>query len=317
MTRIAIELSPPDIESHRRSSTGVDFVHTYESGRPGPHVMVNAVTHGNEICGAIAVDRLLRMGVRPARGTLTLSFANIEAFARFDPKRPYATRFIDEDFNRVWNAQTLDGPRDSVELRRARELRPFVEAADYLLDIHSMLEPSPPVMICGPLEKGIGFAFSVGIPQYVVSDEGHANGTRMRDFEGFGHPASGKNALLVECGQHWERAAGIVAWQTVWRFLRFLETVDAGLAAREIDAAAPAPQRLVRVTEAVVARSPAFRFAREFAGMEVVPRAGDVIAYDGEETVRAPYDNCVLVMPVPNNVKTGLTAVRFGRIERQ
>ena len=315
MTRIAIELTAPDIEDHRRSSTGVDFVHTFESGRPGPHVMVNAVTHGNEICGAIAVDRLLRMGVRPARGTLTLSFANIDAFSRFDPARPYATRFIDEDFNRVWNAPTLDGPRDSVELRRARQLRPFVEAADFLLDIHSMLEPSPPVMICGPLDKGIRFAFDVAIPRDIVSDEGHANGTRMRDFRGFGDPASPRNALLVECGQHWERAAEHVAWQTTWRFLRHVGVVEAGAAAREIAPEAPPPQRLVRVTEAVVARTPEFRFARAFGGMEVVAREGDVIAYDGAQTVRAPYDNCVLVMPVPNNIKTGLTAVRLGRIE--
>ncbi len=315
MTRIAIELKSPDIEAHRRSSTGVDFVHTFESGRPGPHVMVNAVTHGNEICGAIVVDRLLRLGIRPVRGTLTLSFANVDAFFRFDPRKPYATRFIDEDFNRVWNAPTLDGPRDSTELRRARALRPFVEAADYLLDIHSMLEPSPPVMICGPLDKGIRFAFDVAIPRDIVSDEGHANGTRMRDFGGFGDPASAKNALLVECGQHWERSAEVVAWQTTWRFLRHTGAVEAGAAAREIGAAPPPAQRLVRVTEAVVARTPAFRFAREFSGMEVVPRKGDVIAYDGPETVRAPYDDCVLVMPVPNNIKTGLTAVRLGRIE--
>jgi predicted deacylase len=314
MTRITVELAAPAIESHRRSSTGVDFVHTFESGQPGPHVMVNAVTHGNEICGAIAVDRLLRMGVRPTRGTLTLSFANIDAFSRFDPQRPYATRFIDEDFNRVWNAQTLDGPRDSTELRRARALRPFVEAADYLLDIHSMLEPSPPVMICGPLDKGIRFALDVGIPRDIVSDEGHANGTRMRDFGGFGDPASGKNALLVECGQHWERLAEHVAWQTTWRFLRHVGIVDPALAAREVATQAAPPQRVVRVTQAVVARTPEFRFAREFSGMEVVPREGDVIALDGEETVRAPYDNCVLVMPVPNNIKTGLTAVRLGRI---
>ncbi len=197
MTRIAIELTAPVIDTHRQSSTGVDFVHSFESGLPGPHVMVNAVTHGNEICGALVVDRLLRMGLRPTRGTLTLSFANIDAFSRFDPKRPYATRFIDEDFNRVWNPETLDGPRDSTELRRARALRPFVEAADYLLDIHSMLEPSPPVMICGPLDKGIRFAFDIGIPKDVVSDEGHANGTRMRDCGGFGDPASAE-----------ERAAG-------------------------------------------------------------------------------------------------------------
>ena len=102
-------------------------------------------------------------------------------FARFDPANPYASRFVDEDFNRVWTPQVLDGGRASVELTRARELRRFVEAADYLLDIHSMLEPSPPVMICGPLDKGISFAFNVGVPEYVVSDAGHANGTRMRD----------------------------------------------------------------------------------------------------------------------------------------
>jgi predicted deacylase len=314
MTRIAIELAAPNIEAHRRSATGVDFVHTFESAKPGPHVMVNAITHGNEICGAIVVDRLLRAGVRPTRGTLTLSFANVEAFSRFDPARPYATRFIDEDFNRVWTPQTLDGKRDSTELRRARALRPFVESADFMLDIHSMLEPSPPVMICGPLDKGIRFAFDVGIPRHVVSDEGHANGTRMRDYLGFGDPASGKNALLVECGQHWERAAEQVAWQTTWRFLRHLDVVDPALAAREIDPAPVAAQMLVRVTSAVIARTPAFRFAREFSGMEIL-REGEVVAYDGDEVVRAPYDDCVLVMPVPNNVKTGLTAVRLGRLE--
>jgi len=316
MSRIAVELTAPDIGRHRSSSTGVDFVHTFEGPRPGPHVMVNAVTHGNELCGAIALDRLLRMGVRPTRGALTLSFANIEAFSRFDPQRPYATRFIDEDFNRVWNAETLDGPRDSIELRRARALRPFVEAADFLLDIHSMLEPSPPVMICGPLDKGIQLAFDVAIPRDIVCDEGHANGTRMRDYGGFGDPRSAKNALLVECGQHWERAAEHVAWQTTWRFLRHTGIVDPEIAGREISDS-PAQQRLVRVTEAVVARTPEFRFARGFSGMEVVERKGDVIAYDGAETVRAPYDNCVLVMPVPNNVKTGLTAVRLGRIEQR
>jgi len=309
-----VELQAPDIQPHRRSATGTDFVHTFESGKPGPHVMVNALTHGNEICGAIVVERLLARGLRPVRGSLTLAFANVEAFSRFDPANPYASRFVDEDFNRVWTREVLDGPRQSVELARARELRPFVEAADFLLDIHSMLEPSPPVMICGPLDKGIAFAFEVGIPEHVVSDVGHANGTRMRDYGGFGDPASAKNALLVECGQHWERNAERVAWQTTWRFLRTLGVVDAALAEREIEPA-PASQKLIRVTDAVVARSPAFRFAKPFTGLEVIPRRGDVIAWDGDDAVRAPYDNCVLVMPVPNNIKTGLTAVRLGRLE--
>jgi len=314
MPSINVELKAPDIERHRRSETGTDFVHTFDSGKPGPHAMVNALTHGNEICGAIVVDRLLERGLRPARGKLTLAFANIAAFSKFDPSNPYATRFVEEDFNRVWTPAVLDGPRNSAELARARALRPFVESADYLLDIHSMLEPSPPVMICGPLEKGIRFAFDVGVPEHIVSDTGHANGTRMRDFGGFGDSASAKNALLVECGQHWERSSEHVAWQTTWRFLRHLDVVDRAVAEREIEAAG-APQKLIRVTDAVVASSPAFRFAKSFTGLEIVPHRGDVIAWDGEQAVRAPYDNCVLVMPVPHNIKTGLTAVRLGRLE--
>ena len=312
--QVRVELTAPDIAPHRRSATGVEYIHSFDSGIAGPHVMVNALTHGNEICGAIVVDRLLRQALRPVRGRITLAFANVAAFLRFDPANPYATRFVDEDFNRVWTPARLDGTAHSVELDRARLLRPFVDSADYLLDIHSMLEPSPPVMISGPLDKGIRFAFELGVPQNVVSDIGHANGTRMRDYGGFGDPASPKNALLVECGQHWERAAEHVAWQTTWRFLARLGVVDPALAATEIEQNVPA-QRLIRVTDAVVARSPAFRFARPFSGLDVVERAGEVIAWDGETPVRAPYDNCVLVMPVPNNVKTGLTAVRLGRIE--
>jgi predicted deacylase len=314
MTQTAVELKAPDLALYRASNTGTPYVHRFESGKAGPNALVVALTHGNEICGAIAVDRLMKSGVRPTRGMLTLAFANVAAFARFDAVNPFASRFVDEDFNRVWTEQVLDGSRESVELRRARELRPFVEAADFMLDIHSMLESSPPVMICGPLDKGIRFAFEVGIPEHVVSDTGHANGTRMRDYGGFGDPASPKNALLVECGQHWEKSAADVAWQTLWRFLDRVGVVESATAAREIEAAKQ-PQKLIRVTEAVIANTPAFRFAKTFTGLEVVPRQGDVIAWDGEEAVRAPYDNCVLVMPVPNNIKTGLTAVRLGRIE--
>ena len=88
--------------------------------------------------------------------------------------------------------------------------------------------------------------------------------------------------------------------------------VDPAPQAREIDRAyrAAAPIRVPTPHG-----TPGVRFARPFSGLDVVPHAGDVIAWDGETPVRAPYDNCVLVMPVPHNVKTGLTAVRLGRLE--
>ena len=40
----------------------------------------------------------------------------------FDPENPGASRFVDEDFNRVWVEDRLEGLEVTAELRRARRL---------------------------------------------------------------------------------------------------------------------------------------------------------------------------------------------------
>ena len=311
----AVELSGPDIGPWRQGNTGVDWVHRLGSGRPGPQVLVQALTHGNEICGAIALDWLLRQPWRPTAGCLTLAFANVQAYARFDPADPFPSRCVDEDYNRVWADSELLGQRESVELRRARELRPFVDAADLLLDIHSMSEPCRPLMVCGTVDKNAAFARALGTPADLLIDTGHAAGLRMIERGGFGDPASPKRALLVECGQHWERAAAEVAIDTLVRFLGLAGLADAAWVQAHARLPLPAVQRLVRVTEAVVARSAQFRFLLPAQGLGVVERAGTPVAQDGDHIWRTPYDHCVLVMPGTRNLKPGGTAVRLGRFE--
>lgn len=308
-----MDLSAPDISAYKSGNTGIDYYTTFDSGMPGPHVMVNAVTHGNELCGAITVDFLFRQKVRPTRGKLTLGFANYMAFLQFNPTRPIESRFVDEDFNRLWSTDVLDGPRDSVELRRAREIRPLIDTVDLLLDIHSMQQSCPALMLCGPLPKGRAFATNVGVPADVVSDEGHAAGKRMRDYGGFGDPDSSKNALLVECGQHWEASSADVALETTLHFLRHTDIVDPDFIAAHLPGTAPAPQRVIEVTEAVTVRSDAFTFVEPFTGLETIPSKGDIIGHDGDTPVKAPYDNCVLIMP-SKRLFPGQTAVRLGRI---
>ncbi|MBU9309159.1 M14 family metallopeptidase [Burkholderia multivorans] len=310
-----IEVSFPDLAPHRASNTDVDYVHRFAAAEPGPNVMVNALTHGNEVCGAIVVDALLALGVRPRRGTLTLSFANVAAYARFDPAQPDAARFVDQDFNRVWTPAVLDDrSRRSVELDRARELRPFVDAADWLLDLHSMHERSAPLIVAGPLDKGVALARRVGAPATVIRDAGHPEGTRMRDYGAFGDPASDKCAMLVECGQHWEARAVAVARDTTARFL-----VASGVVEREdlpADWFLPLPDamRVVEVTEPVVATSTAFRFAGDYTGLEHFPAAGTVIGWSNGEPVVTPYPDCVLVMPSLRQLRPGVTVVRLGRL---
>lgn len=306
-----VEVQPPDIASYRVGNTGVPYYTTIDSGRPGPHVLINAVTHGNELCGAIAVDNLLRRRIRPRRGRLSFGFANIAAYHRFDPARPGEARYMQEDLNRLWSSEVLDGPRRSLELDRAREIRPLIDSVDLMLDIHSMQHPTPPLMLAGPLDKGRRLAVSLGYPSIVVCDPGHDAGRRLRDYGPFGDPSSSRNALLVECGQHWQKASATVAIECALRFLVLVGAIGKDEVERP-PAAAPAPPRVIEVTDVVTIKTDRFHFDGEFIGMEVVPKAGTTIAADGGQPVVTPYPDCVLIMP-SRRLQKGQTAVRLGR----
>ncbi|HMN85984.1 MAG TPA: hypothetical protein PKA74_08370, partial [Bauldia sp.] len=58
----------------------------------------------------------------------------------------------------------LSGSRDTIELRRARELRPIVDQIDYLLDIHSMQRLSAPLTLAGMTQKGRKLGRAIGVP---------------------------------------------------------------------------------------------------------------------------------------------------------
>lgn len=310
-----IEVAFPDIRAYADGNTGIPYVYTFDSGVPGPHVMVNALTHGNEVCGAIAVKELLDLGVGPRRGKLTLAFANVEAYHSFNPDNPDAARFVDQDLNRVWTDEILgDLSRDSSELRRARQMRPVVDSVDFLLDLHSMHERSAPLSVSGPLDKGIAMARKLRTPVCIVADEGHPEGRRMRDYAGFGDPDSPKNALLVECGQHWEASAVSVARDVTARFLVMHGIIETEDLPPDWYRRLPLASRVVRVTEPVVANSMDFRFVRNFTGLETFAEKGTIIAWRDGEPVRTPYPNCVLVMPSLRQLRPGVTVVRLGQL---
>jgi len=313
-------LSPPDLASLRVGGVGIDYVTRFESGVAGPDVVINALCHGNEICGAIAVERLIRLGLKPRRGRLTLVLANVAACLRFDPQRPLASRYVEQDFNRLWSEAVLDGCGTSVELRRARELRPIYRQADVLLDLHSMTNPCEALALCGDTGRARALALALGFPRWVVSDPGHAAGRRLIEYGAFGIPdhetpagAGAPVALLVECGQHGQPAAADVAFAMCLRVLGHFGLIASSTLARLLPPLASGPQRVVDVTDVVTASGDNFVFAADYAGLDVVPRAGTIIGYDQGWPVRTPHDDCILIMPA-RRVRRGQTAVRLGRI---
>ncbi len=65
-----VELSAPDIRRYAAGTGGIPYVHTFHADQPGPHVAVTALVHGNELCGAIALDWLMQGVVRSNGGSV-------------------------------------------------------------------------------------------------------------------------------------------------------------------------------------------------------------------------------------------------------
>jgi predicted deacylase len=286
-----IEVTPRDLSAYRAGNTGIDYVHRFESGRPGPHVMINALTHGNEFCGMVAVCHLLDSGVRPKIGTLTLSFANVAAYETFDPARPFESRLITHNLNRIWSTAWLDGPEDSVELRRARAMRPAVAAADHILDIHSTSQDVVPFWVYPAFERKAAVALALPRPQvHLVMPAGLGSGTPLIQYGMHGSIDGTGAAMVVECGQHFKQSSGDLATEVAMNFLGHFGLVD-----RQVPPPS-APHRRFELLRTHVIQNESFAFTRPVIGFETFAN-GELIATDGALEIRALCDDCTIFMP--------------------
>jgi predicted deacylase len=305
-------LTPPDLSALKAGNTGVEGVWRFASATPGPSTLITALVHGNELCGAIAVGELTKhLIAHPTAlncGSVVLAFCNLRAFERFNSAELHKTRFISEDMNRVWTSDKLalsDANNASVERLRARELVPFVQAADYLLDLHSMHEPGDPLVLTGLADTNLQFAKLLGLPGHIIVDAGHKDGVRMRDFN------SATTALLVECGFHLERRSADVARHSIAKFLQATGQVTKAIENLQKPLASVKHFKAVQVTHAVVAESMNMHFSQPWRNMQTIASKGTLIATDGATDFITPYDQCTLVMPSLKQLKPGVTVVRF------
>lgn len=308
-------LAPPDLGPWRQGNTGTEGVWRFEAPEPGPRVAITALIHGNELCGAWAVSQLLALlqgGVKLRRGRLTLALCNLRAFERFDAASPHASRFVEEDLNRQWSPERL-ASGSSVERRRAAELLPWLEDADYLLDLHSMHEEGSALLLTGMQPRHVEFARDLGVPGTVVIDAGHAEGKRMRDFGDFGRDEGKARSLLIECGYHGDPDSRLVAQDAVGRLLRLAGLLDPEDLPADWNLQRPAARWALEVTDAIVAETMEFRFAFAPTDLQVIERKGTVIGREPGREIVTPYDDCVLVMPSLRQLRPGVTVVRLAR----
>jgi predicted deacylase len=275
-------------------------------------LIVLGAVHGNETCGTEAIRRVIddldqgRLVLE--RGLLTLvPVTNPMAFR-------LGRRQGDRNLNR--NLKVKAEPAD-FEDRIANALCPLLAAHDVLLDLHSFQSPGQPFVMLGPHDNDgalepfghaqaeARLASHLG-PARVVEGwmEAYARGVERRRRRGSGLPslqeiaygvgtteymrASGGYGVTLECGQHQDSLAPVVAYRAIRQTLALL-----GLATLALEA--PAEDfEVLRLVDVVDRDHADDSFSRVWSSFDPVA-AGDRIGSRADgESVLAPADGFIV-----------------------
>lgn len=286
----------------------------------GPRLIVTGAVHGNETCGTVAIQRVLREladgRLRIAAGSVTfVPVCNPLAFARGE-------RIGERNLNR--NLYPKAEPVD-FEDRVANWLCPLLAAHDVLLDLHSFHTAGQPFAMLGPRDNAgrlepfahcreeEALARALGVTRFVegwldtyargverrlaglapearqtaalTTDVRYGVGTTeyMRSVGGYG--------LTLECGQHADPAAPEVAYRAIRNALAHLGLVEA-------ERPPALAGEVLRLYEVVDLEQAGDRLACDWSSFDRL-KAGDLIGTraDGRE-VRAEADGYI-VFPNP------------------
>ncbi|HKX44499.1 MAG TPA: succinylglutamate desuccinylase/aspartoacylase family protein [Burkholderiaceae bacterium] len=298
----------------------------YSSGRPGPRLIVLGAVHGNEVCGTLAITRVMAIldagEARLAAGHATfVPITNPLAYAN-------GTRAGDRNLNR--GLHPTDAPRE-FEDQVANWLCPLLASHDVLLDLHSFQGEGEPFVFIGPenndgaiepfrhAEREERLAARLGVVRCVYgwlstyaggvaqrrqrtsdqtadwharTDAHYGIGTTeyMRSVGGWG--------MTLECGRHDDPSAVDVACAAIFNTLHHL-----GLLAGD----APEPVRhmqSVHMCEVVDRQDAGDAFARRWRSFDAL-RRGELIGTraDGSRVV-APYDGYIVFPNAAADVET-------------
>lgn len=287
-------------------------LHQHQALLDGPRVLMLGAVHGNETCGAVALQRLqaeLTAGVhRLVRGTLTLlPITNPLAHAR-------GTRSGDRNLNR--QLVRHDHPT-AFEDHLANRLLPLLSQHDVLLDLHSFHTPGQPFALIGPPDNDgslepfskardeEALAMSLGVSRFV---EGwldvYAQGVRQRQARGLDASVDygvgtteamrrlGGLGITLECGQHQDPSAPDLGHQAALAALRHLGMLEG-------PPPQPCPQpEVIRLCSVHDRLHPQDRFTQPWQSFERIA-AGQVLGLRHDQTpVVAEHDGWI-VFPNP------------------
>lgn len=290
--RTDLQIPQRDLSPFARGNSGIPYAFTFDSGLSGPNVLVTSLAHGNEPGGLEAVVTLLESNVRPRIGRLSLAICNVAAYGATNGVDPYGRRFVEEDFNRVWLDEILDSDRRSIELDRARELRPLVAAADVLLDLHATPYEATPFHVLRPGSRSVALAQKLGPHTRFLFNQGSAHSPTLSNYRQFSAPDGQATGLSLECGLFFAGSSKDVALSAVIDLLHLYGLLSGDQFRDLAKWRDHAERRAFAIESMQPTRTAQVRFLSRPGDFQSFAK-GEVAAFDGPDPIFAPFEGAL------------------------
>ena len=287
---------------------------SYGGDTPGPLVIGIGGMHGNEPAGVFALQQVLHSlhTRRPSfRGKLLALTGNRVALAR-------DCRYIDEDFNRLWVPERLEGTRGrcaepTSEEQEKRELLAVIEMAlaqrqgpAVFLDLHTTSAEGQPFVVIGDSLSNRRFAFGLQAP-VILGLEEQLEGTLLNYLSEQGHVVIG-----FEGGQHASPSAVENHIAAIWSVL----TTAGCLRSQDAPERTPPKQPACPVLEIryhhLIQAGDDFVMEPGFTNFQPV-RRGQILARDRHGQIRAQESGQILMPLYQGQGADGFFLVRTVR----
>lgn len=273
-----------------RSNQGSEVVR--KGNQDGVVTAIIAGVHGNEIGGVEAWYRAIDL-FTIERGTVYYILGNPLAVEK-------EIRYVEMNLNRAFIRGALHNSKleATYERKRAKEIMPFLDKCNALLDIHSVAnERTVPFVICEPQYSPLAkkFPFPIRSGGWNTVEPGSTD---------YYMSTSGKPGISLECGYHLDRAVVERALEGIRIFLSMMGNISTSAIPDNLE------QKEVLAEEAYMTLEN-FKLARKFDDFTNISK-GELIGYDGSRELRSPR-NAVLIF-ARNVDRPGEEAFILGRL---
>ena len=171
--------------------------------------------------------------------------------------------------------------KNTIEYKRSREIIPYLDESDALLDLHSSPSiGSPAFIICEENCRKVidRFPFETVCYGFTEMEPGGTDGYMN---------SRGRIGICVECGNHLDATARDKALISITRFLEYFDMMD-----RDSTESTPT-QSIYTATLAYKTKTTNFKVAKKFSDFENIT-ISQLIGYDGDEAIYSEFEGKIL-----------------------